>query len=105
MMKDIQKLIKEHELEGAIQGLIDGSKKIERVISEYLWSQQRLHELILRESKGSFTHWNSIYDRISQIDDLNSLWFYRDEEGCFYNVTEDHLSELLIRIELMTQSE
>ena len=50
-------------------------------------------------------HWNHLYDRIAYVDDLNSPWFYRDEEGCFYNVTEDHLSELLIRIELMTQSE
>lgn len=104
MMKDIR-IIKENELEGALHGLIDRSKKIERVISEYLWSQQRLQELILRQSKQQFMNWDHIYDRIMHIDDLNSSWFYRDEEGCFYNVTEDHLSELLLRIELMTQSE
>lgn len=105
MMRDIQRLIKDNKLEDAIHGVIDGSKKIERVVSEYLWSQQRLQDLILRESKGELMHWNHLYDRIAYVDDLNSPWFYRDEEGCFYNVTEDHLSELLIRIELMTQSE
>ena len=105
MMRDIQRLIKENKLEDAIHGVIDGSKKIERVVSEYLWSQQRLQDLILRESKGELMNWNHLYDRIAYVDDLNSPWFYRDEEGCFYNVTEDHLSELLIRIELMTQSE
>ena len=47
MMRDIQRLIKENKLEDAIHGVIDGSKKIERVVSEYLWSQQRLQDLIL----------------------------------------------------------
>lgn len=42
LMRDIQRLIKENKLEDAIHGVINESKKIERVVSEYLWSQQRL---------------------------------------------------------------
>lgn len=50
-------------------------------------------------------HWNASHDLIANIENMNADWFYRDEEGSFYNITSDHLDELLIRIELMTQSE
>lgn len=97
-------LIDTNQLDIAVHNLMDGSNKIQKFINTYIWSQQRLQDLILHQSKGEFMHWNDSYDRISTIDNLNSPWFYRDEEGNFYNVNENHLSELLIQIELMTQS-
>lgn len=104
IVKEIQMLIDTNQLDIAVHNLMDGSNKIQKLINTYIWSQQRLQDLILHQSKGEFMHWNDSYDRISTIDNLNSPWFYRDEEGNFYNVNENHLSELLIQIELMTQS-
>lgn len=103
--KDIKALIEQNELDIAVYSLIDGSKNIENLVLSYIWSQQRLQQLILKESIGNFMHWNSSHDLIANIENMNADWFYRDEEGSFYNITSDHLDELLIRIELMTQSE
>lgn len=103
--KDIKSLIEQNELDIAVYRLIDDTKRIEKVVLSYIWSQQRLQQLILKQSIGNFMHWNATYDFISNIENMNANWFYRDEEGSFYNITGDHLDELLIRIELMTQSE
>ena len=103
--KDIKALIEQNELDIAVYSLIDGSKNIENLGLSYIWSQQRLQQLILKESIGNFMHWNASHDLIANIENMNADWFYRDEEGSFYNITSDHLDELLIRIELMTQSE
>ncbi len=103
--KDIKALIEQNELDIAVYSLIDGSKNIEKLVLFYIWSKQRLQQLILKESIGNFMHWNTTYDLIANIENMNADWFYRDEEGIFYNVTRDHLDELLIRIELITQSD
>ena len=103
--KTIKSLIEQDELEIAVDRLVDDSKNIEQLVLSYIWSKQRLQQLILNKSVETFMHWNSSYDLIANVENINADWFYRDEEGSFYNVNSDHSNELLIRIELMTQSE
>ena len=47
IVKEIQMLIDTNQLDIAVHNLMDGSNKIQKFINTYIWSQQRLQDLIL----------------------------------------------------------
>ena len=52
IVKEIQMLIDTNQLDIAVHNLMDGSNKIQKFINTYIWSQERLQDLILNQSKG-----------------------------------------------------
>ena len=101
MIKGIKQLVEKNQLEAAINEMIRFGKRneLEEFISLYIWPQELLQELIIKESKGEFMHWDNVYDLVANLKTLQAAWFYRDESGAFYNVNQVNLKETVQRLE------
>ncbi len=101
IITSIKQLVENNQLEAAINEMLLFGKRneLEDVITPYIWPQELLQELIIKQSRGEFMHWDTLYDMVSNLKTLQAAWFYRDECGVFHNISQANLKDTIQRLE------
>lgn len=74
IITSIKQLVENNQLEAAINEMLLFGKRneLEDVITPYIWPQELLQELIIKQSRGEFMHWDTLYDMVSNLKTLQA---------------------------------